>query len=118
MSPPKHADCDPLGALTGTELSTLGKPWATVNGTPGNDLASFMDGPHIVVHGNAQDGGGNTMNGGEVIVHGRAGDVTGHAMPGHPQPTLYQGRTPVPAPIRAAVRLLAHRARSRDLEGS
>jgi glutamate synthase domain-containing protein 3 len=41
-----------------------------------------MDGPHIVVHGNAQDGCGNTMNGGEVIVHGRAGDVTGHAMRG------------------------------------
>lgn len=53
-----------------------------IHGTPGNDLASFMDGPRIVVHGNAQDGCGNTMNGGEVIVHGRAGDVTGHAMRG------------------------------------
>ena len=53
-----------------------------INGTPGNDLASFMDGPRIIVHGNAQDGCGNTMNGGEVIVHGRAGDATGHSMRG------------------------------------
>ena len=35
-----------------------------------------MDGPRIVVHGNAQDGCGNTMNGGEIVVHGRAGDIT------------------------------------------
>jgi glutamate synthase domain-containing protein 3 len=53
-----------------------------IHGTPGNDLASFMDGPHVVVHGNAQDGCGNTMNGGEVVIHGRAGDVTGHSMRG------------------------------------
>jgi glutamate synthase domain-containing protein 3 len=53
-----------------------------IHGTPGNDLASFMDGPRLVVHGNAQDGCGNTMNGGEVIVHGRAGDATGHSMRG------------------------------------
>ena len=53
-----------------------------IHGTPGNDLASFMDGPRIVVRGNAQDGCGNTMNGGEVIIHGRAGDVTGHSMRG------------------------------------
>jgi len=53
-----------------------------IRGTPGNDLAAFMDGPRIVVHGNAQDGCGNTMNDGEVIIHGRAGDVTGHSMRG------------------------------------
>jgi glutamate synthase domain-containing protein 3 len=53
-----------------------------IHGTPGNDLASFMDGPHVVVHGNAQDGCGNTMNGGEVIIHGRAGDATGYSMRG------------------------------------
>jgi glutamate synthase domain-containing protein 3 len=53
-----------------------------IYGTPGNDLAAFMDGPRIVVHGNAQDGCGNTMNGGEVIIHGRAGDATGHSMRG------------------------------------
>lgn len=53
-----------------------------IYGTPGNDLASFMDGPRIVVHGNAQDGCGNTMNDGEITIHGRAGDVTGHSMRG------------------------------------
>ena len=46
-------------------------------GTPGNDLGAFMDGPRIVVNGNAQDGCGNTMNDGEIIVHGHAGDITG-----------------------------------------
>jgi len=51
-------------------------------GTPGNDLASFLDGPRLIVHGNAQDGCGNTMNDGEIIIHGRAGDATGHAMRG------------------------------------
>jgi glutamate synthase domain-containing protein 3 len=53
-----------------------------IHGTPGNDLAAFMDGPVIYVHGNAQDGVGNTMNGGKVIVHGRAGDIVGHSMRG------------------------------------
>ncbi len=48
-----------------------------VTGTPGNDLGAFMDGPRIIVRGNAQDGLGNTMNSGEIIVHGRAGDITG-----------------------------------------
>jgi len=46
-------------------------------GTPGNDLGAFMNGPRIVVRGNAQDGCGNTMNSGEIIVHGHAGDITG-----------------------------------------
>jgi glutamate synthase domain-containing protein 3 len=46
-------------------------------GTPGNDLGAFMDGPRIIVHGNAQDGCGNTMNSGEIIVHGHAGDILG-----------------------------------------
>ena len=46
-------------------------------GTPGNDLGAFMDGPRIIVHGNAQDGCGNTMNSGEIIVHGHAGDIVG-----------------------------------------
>ena len=46
-------------------------------GTPGNDLGAFMNGPRIIVHGNAQDGCGNTMNNGEIIVHGHAGDITG-----------------------------------------
>jgi glutamate synthase domain-containing protein 3 len=46
-------------------------------GTPGNDLGAFMNGPRIIVHGNAQDGCGNTMNEGEIIVHGHAGDIIG-----------------------------------------
>lgn len=46
-------------------------------GTPGNDLGAFMDGPRIIVHGNAQDGCGNTMNNGEIIIHGHAGDIIG-----------------------------------------
>jgi glutamate synthase domain-containing protein 3 len=53
-----------------------------VHGTPGNDLAMFMDGPTIEVFGNAQDGVGNTMNAGRVIVHGDAGDVLGYGMRG------------------------------------
>jgi len=46
-------------------------------GTPGNDLGAFMNGPRIIVHGNAQDGCGNTMNSGEIVVHGHAGDILG-----------------------------------------
>jgi len=46
-------------------------------GTPGNDLGAFMDGPRIIVHGNAQDGCGNTMNSGEIIIYGHAGDILG-----------------------------------------
>jgi len=46
-------------------------------GVPGNDLGAFMDGPKIIVHGNAQDGCGNTMNNGEIVVHGHAGDIIG-----------------------------------------
>lgn len=53
-----------------------------VHGTPGQDLAMFMDGPTVEVFGNAQDGVGNTMNAGQVIVHGDAGDVLGYGMRG------------------------------------
>jgi glutamate synthase domain-containing protein 3 len=53
-----------------------------VEGVPGNDLASFMDGPRIIVRGNAQDAVGNTMNSGEVIIYGDAGDIVGYAMRG------------------------------------
>jgi glutamate synthase domain-containing protein 3 len=59
----------------GTNLA--GPVSVEVFGTPGNDLGAFMDGPTIVVHGNAQDGCGNTMNDGQIIVHGRAGDIAG-----------------------------------------
>jgi putative selenate reductase len=53
-----------------------------IYGTPGQDLGAFMNGPEIVVHGNAQDGLGNTMNEGKIIVHGKAGEIPGHAMRG------------------------------------
>ena len=53
-----------------------------IHGTPGNDLAAFMDGPTIYVHGNAQDAIGNTMNGGKVVVYGNAGDIAGYSMRG------------------------------------
>ena len=51
-------------------------------GTPGNDLAAFLYGHKITVHGNAQDGVGNTMDAGEITVEGRAGDVLGFSMRG------------------------------------
>lgn len=54
----------------------------TVNGVPGNDLASFMNGPTLIVNNNAQDGAGNTMNAGKIIIHGDAGDVLGYGMRG------------------------------------
>jgi glutamate synthase domain-containing protein 3 len=53
-----------------------------IHGTPGNDLAMFMDGPTVVVHGNAQDGTGNTMTSGEIVVHGHAGDLLAHSLRG------------------------------------
>lgn len=53
-----------------------------LEGTPGNDLAAFMNGLEIIVKGNSQDGTGNTMNDGRVIVHGHTGDTTGYAMRG------------------------------------
>ena len=59
-----------------------GKARVDIYGTPGNDLASFMQGLTIHVHGNAQDGCGNTLDGGELIVHGHAGDIVGYSMRG------------------------------------
>ncbi len=53
-----------------------------MDGVPGNDLATFMNGPVITVHNNAQDGMGNTMNEGKVVIHGHAGDVLGYGMRG------------------------------------
>ena len=64
----------------GTDLKTKMK--IDIYGTPGNDLAAFMDGPRIEVHGNAQDCTGNTMNDGQIVIHGRAGDITGYGMRG------------------------------------
>jgi len=59
----------------GTDLD--GPVEIDIFGTPGNDLGAFMNGPRIIVHGNAQDGCGNTMNDGEIAVHGHAGDIIG-----------------------------------------
>ncbi|MGF7430825.1 hypothetical protein PQV03_08690 [Thermoanaerobacterium thermosaccharolyticum] len=53
-----------------------------IEGTPGNDLAAFMDGLTIEVFGNGQDAIGNTMNDGNIIVHGHVGDVAGYGMRG------------------------------------
>ncbi|MBI2866007.1 MAG: hypothetical protein HYX99_01425 [Chloroflexi bacterium] len=64
----------------GTDLGTSVR--IDIYGTPGNDLGAFMDGPSIVVHGNAQDGCGNTMNEGQIVVHGHAGDILGLSMRG------------------------------------
>lgn len=54
----------------------------SILGVPGNDLASFMEGPEIEVWGNVQDGVGNTMSAGRVAIHGQAGDILGHSMRG------------------------------------
>lgn len=53
-----------------------------INGTPGNDLGAFMNGPKIIVNANAQEGISNTMNAGEIIVHGNVGDIIGYGMRG------------------------------------
>jgi glutamate synthase domain-containing protein 3 len=54
----------------------------TVNGVPGGDLAMFMSGPTIIVHGNAEHAPGNTMDKGKIIIHGSAGDAVAHSMRG------------------------------------
>jgi len=54
----------------------------TINGVPGQDLCAFMDGPTVIVNGNAQDGVGNTMSSGKVIIKGMVGDVIGYGMRG------------------------------------
>jgi len=59
-----------------------GKNRIIIKGTPGNDMAAYMDGPCLEVHGNTQDGVGNTMNDGTIIVYGDARDILGYAMRG------------------------------------
>ncbi len=51
-----------------------------VYGTPGNDMACYLNGGTIEVFGNCQEAVGNTMNGGEIIVHGHSGDAMGYGM--------------------------------------
>ncbi len=53
-----------------------------IQGVPGNDLGIFMDGPKIVVKGNAEDQVGNTMNNGSIVVEGDCRDVAGLSMRG------------------------------------
>jgi glutamate synthase domain-containing protein 3 len=53
-----------------------------IHGTPGQDLAAFMDGPTIHVYANAQDGVANTQTSGRIVIHGSAGDVTAHSLRG------------------------------------
>lgn len=51
-----------------------------VYGTPGNDMACYLNGGRVEVFGNCQDAVGNTMNGGEIIIHGHSGDALGYGM--------------------------------------
>lgn len=53
-----------------------------IHGIPGNDLGIFMDGPKIIVKGNAEDQIGNTMNDGAIIIEGDCRDVVGLSMRG------------------------------------
>lgn len=51
-----------------------------IHGTPGNDMACYLNGGKVVVYGNGQDAVANTMNGGEVVIHGHTGDALGYGM--------------------------------------
>ena len=64
----------------GRALSGEGK--IEIDGVPGDDLGMFMDGPTLVIRGNAQDGVGNTMNSGKIIIEGDIRDIAGYAMRG------------------------------------
>jgi len=63
-------------------VGLCGQQRMEIHGTPGNNLASLMDGLTLEVFGNGQDGIGNTMNDGKVIIHGNTTDITGYAMRG------------------------------------
>jgi glutamate synthase domain-containing protein 3 len=52
----------------------------TIHGTPGNDMAAYLEGGELEIFGNAQEAVGNTMNGGRIIIHGHSGDALGYAM--------------------------------------
>lgn len=53
-----------------------------VTGTPGNALASYLDGGTVLVDGNAQDAAADTMNSGLLAVKGSAGDALAYGMRG------------------------------------
>ncbi|MBU3966422.1 MAG: hypothetical protein KKG76_03460 [Euryarchaeota archaeon] len=79
----KEFELDNIGGqrYIGTGLNENVK--ITINGTPGNDLGAFMNGPRIIVNANAQDGIANTMNAGEIIVHGSVIYIRGKVDPYH-----------------------------------
>lgn len=54
----------------------------TLQGTCGNNLASFLSGAQITLYGNAQENVGDTMDDGEIVIHGRCGDACGYGMRG------------------------------------
>ena len=51
-----------------------------IYGTPGNDMACYLNGGRVIVYGHCQDAVGNTMGGGEIVVHGHSGDAMGYGM--------------------------------------
>ena len=53
-----------------------------IHGTPGNDLACYLNGGKIVVYGSGQDAVGDTMNEGRIVIRGNIGDAAGYAMRG------------------------------------
>jgi glutamate synthase domain-containing protein 3 len=53
-----------------------------IYGTPGNDMAAYMNGAELEIFSNSQDTVGNTMNYGKIVVHGNCGDTLGYAMRG------------------------------------
>mgnify|MGYP001777178778 FL=1 len=53
-----------------------------IEGTPGNALASYLDGATIYVDGNAQDAAADTMNAGLLAIRGSAGDALAYGMRG------------------------------------
>ena len=53
-----------------------------IEGTPGNALASYLDGGTVYVDGNAQDAAADTMNDGLVAISGSAGDALAYGMRG------------------------------------
>lgn len=53
-----------------------------IKGTPGNALASYLDGGTIYVDGNTQDAAADTMNAGLLAVNGSAGDALAYGMRG------------------------------------
>ena len=53
-----------------------------IKGTPGNALASYLDGGTVLVDGNVQDAAADTMNDGLLAVRGSAGDALAYGMRG------------------------------------